>query len=217
MVKRYRLLVFDWEGTLGEDTIGQVIKAIRESAVRLGLGEVDQALAQKSVYLGLIKAIHRLFPNARLHQQEALFSAVNSSLAKSSVAINLIHGAFDVVERAFNAGYLLAVATNKSQQSLNKALQASGLGRYFLVNRCAGHVPAKPCPQMLQELMDVFDVRPEETLMIGDSLSDMEMAQTLSVDALGIDIHQLNTIELLTAGAQMVCVDYSQVADFLQL
>ena len=146
-----------------------------------------------------------------------LLSEVNSSLAKSATGSNLIPGSFDLVERVFNAGYLLAIATNKGQQSLSKALRASGLDRYIAVTRCAGQVPAKPCPQMLQELMDVFSVQPADTLMIGDSVSDIEMAQTLGVDALGIDIHQLNAKELLAAGAQMVCVDYSQVAAFLQL
>jgi phosphoglycolate phosphatase len=183
----------------------------------LGLGAMDLLMARKSVGFGLIPAINRLFPNASLHQQEILFSAVNSALTKSDTRASVINGAFDLVERAFNAGYFLAIATNKGQQSLHRILHTSGLDKYITATRCAGQVPAKPCPQMLQELMDIFDVQSEETLMIGDSVSDIEMAQALGVDSIGVDMYQLSTPELLAAGAQIVCANYSQVAAFLQL
>ena len=217
MSKPYRLVVFDWEGTLGLDTLSQVLKVLNDAAMSLGLGAIDLLMARKYVGFGLIPAIKRLFPGASLHQQEVLFSTVNSSLNTAETHSSIIHGAFQLVEHAFNAGYFLAIATNKGQQSLNRVLRVSGIDKYITVSRCAGQVPAKPCPQMLQELMDIFDVKSEETLMIGDSVFDMEMAHALDVDSIGVDINQLSIPELLTAGAQMVCTDYSQLAAFLQL
>ena len=217
MGKKYRLLVFDWEGTLGMDTLSQVLLVLDDSAIRLGMLAADPVTARESIGFGLIKAIHRLYPQASLHQQEILFSTVSAVLTKDCTGTRLIPGALELIKRVFDAEYLLAIATNKGQQSLQRALHASGIDQYIKVTRCAGQLPAKPCPQMLQELMDVFDVNSDETLMIGDSVSDIEMARALGVDAIGVDMHQLSTPELLSAGAQKVCANYSQVAAFLQL
>ena len=216
MKKSYRLVVFDWEGTLG-DTLGHVLTTLDGEARRLQLGELDMKLARRYVMLGLVKLIKKLFSDLTLYQQEQLLQSVQRVLYTTSVDGYLFPGAMQLVQQIQQAGMDLAIATNRGAQSLKRALQESGLDLFFNVTRSAGQVPAKPCPQMLQEIMDVFGVEASQTLMIGDSLTDVEMSMLAGVDVIGVDFYHQQKAELLAAGAVDVFDDYTQLAHYLGL
>jgi len=216
MKKPYRLVVFDWEGTLG-DTLGHVLSTLDVEARRLHFGDLDVPLARRYVMLGLVNVIKKLFPDLNLYQQEQLLQAVQRVLYTTSSDGYLFPNAKNTVQRIQKAGMDLAIATNRGAQSLKRALQESGLSELFKVTRTAGQVPPKPCPQMLEEIMDVFGVNASETLMIGDSLTDIEMSVLAGVDAIGVDFYHQHSADLLAAGALQVFDDYTQLADYLEL
>src|SRR5207244_5516866 len=74
----------------------------------------------------------------------------------------------------------------KSRRGLDRALEASGLRDYFSASRCADETNPKPHPAMLLELMEEFSKDTTETLMIGDTSHDLEMARSAGVDALAV-------------------------------
>ena len=65
--------------------------------------------------------------------------------------------------------------------------------------------------------MEVFGVSPSETLMIGDSLTDIEMSELAGVDAIGVDFYHQHKTELLANGALQVFDDYMKLAQYLEL
>lgn len=216
MSKTYRLVVFDWEGTLG-DTLGHVLTVLADEARRLNFGEMDECLARQYVILGLARAVKKIFPQLLLHQHEQLIQAVQHALAICSTEVCLMPGALQIIKEMDAVGLKLAIATNKGHQSLQRALHVSGLDVFFSVTRAAGQVPAKPCPQMLEEILSEFDVPASQALMIGDSVNDIEMASLIGVDAIGIDFYHLQADELLAAGALEVFDNYQQVGKYLRL
>lgn len=216
MGKPYRLVVFDWEGTLG-DILGQILNSVSTEAKRLQFGELDEQLARQSVGLGLVLALKKAFPHLNEEQQEQLLLAVHQSLVARTTDVYLIPGAKEFVEQLHHAGIDLGIASNKGQHSLQRVLQTSGLDQLFKVTRSAGQAPAKPSPQMLEEIMDAYGVDAEETLMVGDSVSDIEMAKNIGVDAIGVDFYHQQKAVLCAAGALAVFDDYQQLADYLQL
>jgi phosphoglycolate phosphatase len=94
---------------------------------------------------------------------------------------NLFPGAMELVHDLHEAGHLLAVATGKSRRGLDRALQTTGLAHYFRATRCADEGHTKPDPAMLRWLMDALGVRPDRTLMVGDTTHDMGMARAAGV------------------------------------
>ncbi|MBA2651907.1 MAG: HAD-IA family hydrolase [Tatlockia sp.] len=216
MGKPYRLVVFDWEGTLG-DTLGQILNTVAAEARRLKFGELDEQLARQSVELGLVLAVKKTFPHLNEQQQEQLILAVHHSLASKTAEVYLIPGARGIAQRLNDAGIYLAIATNKGYQSLQKVLHSCELDKLFKVSRSAGQSPAKPCPQMLEEIMDEFGVNAEETLMVGDSVSDIEMAICIGVDAIGVDFYHQQAAALRAAGALEIFDDYHDLAEYLKL
>lgn len=212
----YRLVVFDWEGTLG-DALGPILSAVAVEAKALNMGEVDLEEARDYVGFGLVKAVQKLFPQAPMHQHEKLLTAIQIALVKNAANACLFPGAQALLERLSNAGILLAIATNRSQQSLERALLSAGIGHYFITTRTASQVPQKPCPQMLEEIIDDVSVSSKETLMVGDSLTDIEMARFINVDAVGMDFYHQQSDALLLQGALEVFDDYKKLAAFIGL
>lgn len=216
MNKRYRLVVFDWEGTLS-DTLGQVLNCVANEARRLNYGELDEEVARNSVELGLVNAIKKVFPNLTILQYEHLINAVQQSLMSRHSDVYLIPGAQEIVQRLYYDGIDLAIATNKGQHSLLKALSTTGLDKYFKVTRSAGQTAPKPSPEMLEEILDVFSLSVDDALMIGDSQMDIEMARSIGMDAVGVNFYHQQADLLLNAGAIEVFDDYHLIADYLQL
>lgn len=216
MNRQYRLVVFDWEGTLG-DTLGHILNTVAVEARRLKFGEFDERLARQNVTLGLILAVRKLFPHLLPHQHEQLLQAVHHSLATDPTNVFLIPGAKQIVQQIHEAGIEMAIATNKGHQSLQRALDAVGLREFFTTTRSAGQTEPKPSPQMLEEIMEVCGVSSVHTLMVGDSISDIEMARQINVDAIGVDFYQQQAENLRGAGALDVFDDYKQLARYLQL
>ncbi|WP_131782321.1 HAD family hydrolase [Legionella gresilensis] len=217
MSKQYRLVVFDWEGTLS-DTLGQVLDCIASEAKHLNYGELDQKLARQFAELGLVNAIRKLFPQLSSTEQEHLLKAVQHALINRPYAVYLMPGSKGFIEKLYQKGIYLAIASNKGQTSLNRALQSSGLDLFFKVVRCAGQLPPKPCPQMLEEILLEFDIDVNEAVMIGDSVCDIEMAKTIGMDAIGVNFyHQQHSNLLLGKGALAVFSNYSQLAQYLNI
>lgn len=216
MSKSYRLVVFDWEGTLG-DTLGQILNTVAKEARRLQFGELDEQLARQYVELGLVNAVRKVFPRLSEVEQEQLLMAVHQSLVSRTSQVYLIPGAKEIIGQLHRAGIYLAIASNKGQQSLQRVLHACELDKLIKVTRCAGILPPKPSPDMLDEILDAFGVKADEALMVGDSVIDIDMAKSLGVDAVGVDFyHQQNDV-LRAAGALDVFDNYQRFAEFLHL
>lgn len=212
----YKLIVLDWEGTLG-DPLGHIHDALEKEAEHLGLGDYDAACARRYVSLGLEKAVRKIFPDLTQDMYERLLRGVQQELVSSHAVAYLFDGARELLQKAHAAGFILAIATNKGQQSLERALQALGIESFFSATRSAGQLPAKPCPDMLEEILDLTGCAPEETLMIGDSVSDMEMASAIDVPRIGVDFYYQQADDLKKAGAQDVFCDFKQIEEYLGL
>jgi phosphoglycolate phosphatase len=210
----YKLIVFDWEGTLG-DPLGHVHHALAAEALKLGLGAYDVTAARQYVALGLDKAVRKIFPDLSLYEYERLLLGVQQALVSNHGLVYLFNGAKALIEKLHHAGVLLAIATNKGQQSLERAVQASALTDFFDITRSAGELPAKPAPDMLADILALLDCTPQETLMIGDSVSDIEMANALQVASIAVDFYNQQADDLRHAGALEVFCDFKQLEDYL--
>jgi phosphoglycolate phosphatase len=89
---------------------------------------------------------------------------------------------------------------------LQRAFDESGLEPLFQATRCADESFSKPHPQMLLEIMDLLGVGPAETLMIGDTEYDMQMAANAGARGLGVS-HGVHAAERLMASRALDCLD----------
>ena len=178
---RFSLLVFDWDGTLS-DSLQHIVNSIRYAITKLGLPEKSEEAIKSIIGLGLEEALQRLCPGIDTLQSKNMASYYREHYASSTANnISLFPGAAEIIKLLHENGHDLAVATGKSRRGLDKALQDSGLDEFFHYSRCADETFSKPHPQMLEDIMEIFDARPERMLMIGDSEHDLQMAKNAGV------------------------------------
>lgn len=183
----YRLIVFDWDGTL-MDSIGTIVACTLAAFEGVeGLPAPPAERVRESVGLGLVETMERHFPGVPAER----FGVVVDNYRrlwrgdyKNRVA--LFPGAHDVVSDLATAGLLLGVATAKGRAGLERELDQSGLRPYFSASRTVDEAPSKPAPGMLLGIFDELGVRPEEALMVGDTSFDLEMAQNAGCPAVGV-------------------------------
>jgi phosphoglycolate phosphatase len=76
-------------------------------------------------------------------------------------------------------------------------LVSHGLEALFSTTRCADDAPSKPHPQMLEDIMEELDASREQTLMIGDTAYDMEMARNAGVATVAVSCGMHDSRRLL--------------------
>ncbi len=210
MGRRYDLIVFDWDGTVMDSTA--VISGSIQAACRdLGLAVPDDETARHVIGLGLDQALQYAVPDLAEAMRPELVARYRYHFLSQDEAIPLFDGARETIAELHGAGYRLGVATGKSSNGLNRALQSSGLKGYFHATRTGDRTFSKPDPAMLLELMDELAVTAGRTLMIGDTTHDLQMAQNAGVDvvAMGHGAHppqqlrELNPLALVVDFAEL--------------
>ena len=183
--RRYELLVFDWDGTL-VDSAQHIVDSLLAACADLGIGSPAPERARYIIGLGLKDALEYLLPDLAASEYPRLAERYRHHYLAGDARVVPFHGVQEGIAGLNAAGFLLGVATGKSRRGLDRALQDTGLAPLFHVSRCADEGFPKPHPQMLQALMELLNVAPERTLMIGDTTHDLEMARNAGVPALAV-------------------------------
>lgn len=205
MPKRFELLVFDWDGTL-MDSAGIIVSSIQNASRDLGMPIPSDADARHVIGLGLQEALSMLQPGYEQDDYERLVERYRHYYLGQDMEIPLFDGVAQAIADLHDAGFLLAVATGKSRRGLDRALEHSGLGRYFHTTRCADECFSKPHPCMIEQIMDETGVAAARTVMIGDTSHDLQMAINAGVDSLAAayGAHPRDHLEALSP---LICVD----------
>lgn len=202
-MKRYELIVFDWDGTL-MDSAAMIVDSVQAAARDLGLEPPPAERARHIIGLGLADALRHALPDLPEDHYPELVERYRHHYLSRDHELVLFAGADALVRQLAGHGYRLGVATGKSRRGLDRALAHSGLGDYFHATRCADECHSKPHPQMIEELMEEFAVAPAATLMIGDTTHDLLMAQNAGVDAVAVS-YGAHPRDALEAAAPLYC------------
>lgn len=182
----WRLLVFDWDGTL-MDSAGHIVAAVRAACADTDLPVPEPDAVRHVIGLSLQKAFLAFLPEAGDDDFERFMDAYRRRFWQESLhGQALFPGAREVLAQLRQAGYLLAVATGKGTQGLRRALDDENLRRLFDITRCAEETASKPDPRMLREILDELGLEAAAGLMIGDTSYDMEMAANAGMGRLAV-------------------------------
>ena len=185
--RKYRLIVFDWDGTLA-DSVAQIVSAMEHAIARHGLANPGAGAIRSGIGLGLMELVSRLFPDLEQEIHLRVASAYREHYLTTAADVTPLYpGAGETIKVLHAAGYCLAVATGKSRRGLERSLEQTGLREYFHATHCADETFSKPHPQMLREIMELLDIPPPRTLMIGDSEHDMQMAKNAGVSPVAVN------------------------------
>ena len=183
--RRFRLIVFDWDGTLADST-APIAAALRAACVEIGRPMPSETDARYVIGLGLSDALAHVAPGLSADEQRRLAAHYRRHYLDREPTIPLFDGVAQLLSDLDDAGFLLAVATGKTRVGLDRAIAKNGLGGRFHATRCADEGFPKPHPDMLLALMDRLAADPRDTLMIGDTTHDLDLARNAGAHGLAV-------------------------------
>jgi phosphoglycolate phosphatase len=202
-----RLAIFDCDGTL-VDSQADICAAMDAAFEDAGLIAPDRNATRRIVGLSLPEAMRRLHPAGSADDHAVLAQlyrdAFRTRRAAGQVAEPLYDGIAGLIEELAGAGWLLGVATGKSDRGLAHCLEAHGLTGHFVTLQTADRHPSKPDPSMIEACLAASGAARKETAMIGDTAFDMAMAVNAGVRAIGVDWGYHHPRDLVGAGAEAV-------------
>ncbi len=203
-----RLAVFDCDGTL-VDSQANICIAMEQSFAAHALPAPDRAAIRRIVGLSLTEAMAALLPDAAPEQHRDMaedYRRAFQHLRGNGGLLDepLFDGVAEALDAFEAAGWLLGVATGKSDRGLSLILAHHGLTRRFVTLQTADRHPSKPHPAMLHAALAEAGAGLEASVMIGDTSFDMAMGIAAGVRPIGVAWGYHDAHELRDAGALAV-------------
>lgn len=215
-----RLAIFDCDGTL-VDSQHSIVAAMQGAFDAVALPCPPRADVLSIVGLSLPQAMARLLPEAEpgfhLEIAEHYKQAFHDLRARGELSEPLYEGIAGLLDALDAEGWLLAVATGKSDRGLRLVLEHHGLFGRFVSLQTADRHPSKPHPGMIEAALAQSGVEREYAVMIGDTSFDMMMARAAGVAALGVGWGYHLPDTLFAAGAQSVAMDSAELSRHIGL
>lgn len=181
MNTRYRAILFDLDGTL-VDSLELILASYRHTmAHHLGYTPPDEEWLRT---MGTpLRAQLASFANST-EQLEAMFRTyIDHNEASHAHMIRPFPGMRQAVSAIKAVGYRLAVVTSKIGDHAMRELRTCRLDGYFDDMVSATDVTRpKPDPQPVLLGLERIGAKADETLMVGDSLFDLQAARAAGVD-----------------------------------
>ncbi len=219
MTHPFRLIVFDFDGTL-VDSLQFIVTAASRAFEDQGFPAPEPAAIQRIVGLRLEAAVARLLPDsedmATAERIVAAYRAVFQDMrARNLVDEPLYPGVRETLALLNRPEVCLGIATGKSRRGLVSSLERHDLSGLFVTLQTADDGPGKPHPEILHRAMSEAGAEPEETVMIGDTSYDMEMAVNAGVSALGVAWGYHDAEELRASGAAHIVESFPDLPSSL--
>lgn len=214
-----RLAIFDCDGTL-VDGQANICLAMERCFAGAGMEPPSREASRRVVGLSMIEAMQALLPTGDAATHATLAQSYKDHFtamrAGGLVSEPLYDGIVDVIDALEADGWLLGVATGKSDRGLALCLESHGLQPRFVTLQTADRHPSKPHPSMIEQAMADAGAEPATTVMIGDTSYDMAMARAAGATAIGVAWGYHSTAELEAAGAHYVAAQPADIIAFIR-
>jgi phosphoglycolate phosphatase len=207
-----RLILFDVDGTL-VDSQQMICAAMAEAYGHHGLVCPPWEKLLSIVGLSLDDAFRHLSAGAD-HPVESLTARYKEAFFTLRAAGKHEAPLYPGVQRAIEqlaqrSDVVLGVATGKSRRGVAAMLDKYSFMSAFSTIQTSDTSPSKPHPDMVLQAMAETGIDAVDTVVIGDTAFDMEMARAAGASAIGVSWGYHAVADLHAAGAVTVIDDFA--------
>lgn len=183
---KYKTLILDFDGTLA-DTKESIIQTMKFVAHSFNIKKIDESLIESLIGLPLKTTFEKAFSiDEKLIQEATLIyrEHYNETVINT---ISLFDGVKETLLDFHHKGTNLTVASSKGKAALIKILKKQNI--YDIFSFVGGEEDAKnkkPSPDIVNLIIDKYNYQPNECLVVGDTIFDIEMGQRAHVDTCGV-------------------------------
>ena len=182
-----RCVMFDLDGTL-VDSAPDIAISLNKVLQQLSLPTRDLAQVREWIGNGASRLIKRALTGkvdeepseAAFKKAHALFFDIYEK--NINVESALYPGAMEGLNLLKESGFLLACVTNKPRRFTPPLLEALNIDQHFDYVMCGDDLSVKkPDPQVLYSVLNQFELKPMQAVMVGDSASDINAARAANI------------------------------------
>lgn len=200
-----KLVLFDCDGTL-VDSAGTIHECMTRTFSAAGLPAPGRGQTRQIIGLSLHLAMERLLGPHADADIPALVSQYKDNFLSMRGEPEFQESLFDgiagmLAELRMRSDLVLGMVTGKSRRGVRSVVATHGFDGMFMTVRTADDCPSKPHPAMVLECCCETGIEPAETVVIGDTVYDIEMAGRAGAKAIGVSWGYHDAGALLSAGA----------------
>lgn len=211
-------VIFDLDGTL-IDTPRAIVEMMRDTMTSMGLPPTDTAKIMSMIGLPLEDGVASFLDKPVNHpdvaefvrRYKARFHEWLVPQAKTLLFPNVRSGLQDLR----TSGRKLGVATSKHRASAEAILRSAGIWDLFqsVVGADCVSKP-KPDPEMALMVADKLKCAPQNCLMVGDTLHDLNMGRAAQMRTCGVTYGVESAPVLAKADVDFVANNFMEMVDF---
>ena len=175
-MSKTKIIILDFDGTLG-NTTNVIIRTMHATIKDMGLPERTDAECATMIGPRLIEIPPLLFPDLDVDcELYAETYRKNFKIFNTDGAVEVYPNVLETLKELKDLGYILTVASSRSKSTLLAYVKALGLDETVSYVIGAEDVKAgKPDPEAAIKILENFGMKPEEAIVVGDTVYDVQM------------------------------------------
>lgn len=213
-----KLVIFDLDGTLVNslyDLADAVNLALKDNGYPTH--ELDEY--RYFVGNGAKKLVERaLPPETSAQETERIYQIFSVNYREHCLdKTKPYDGMPELVKALHDIGYMCAVASNKPDEFSKQIVgQLFDEGCFDLIRGKLDGVKSKPAPDIVLDIMKALNADTTQTIMIGDSNTDILTAHNSGIKCIGCEWGFRGRDELITSGADFIVKTPDDISDILR-
>ena len=185
MKTRFELIIFDWDGTLS-DSVGLITDLMIQSFLLHNISPPSRMEVADILGIKLNEAFKILLKEKDQNASELIFNSYIELYNQSSNKVKLFDGVELGIKELHRYGYKIAIATGGGRNYLDSCLAQTSIKDFINVTKTSDDCFSKPHPQMCNEILNELIIEPEKSIVIGDSIHDLQMAKNAGISSLAV-------------------------------
>ena len=215
MKTRFELIIFDWDGTLS-DSVGLITDLMIQSFLLHNVSPPSRMEVADILGIKLSEAFKILLKEKDQNVSELIFNSYIDLYNQSSNKVKLFDGVELGIKELQRYGYKIAIATGGGRNYLDSCLAQTSIKDFINVTKTSDDCFSKPHPQMCNEILNELIIEPEKSIVIGDSIHDLQMAKNAGISSLAVTYGAHKQDSLLIYDALDCMDDANMVFDWIR-
>lgn len=214
-----KLLIFDVDGTVW-DSERDVFLAFNHTLKTLAGFEITKEEFQKLAGMHLGKMFEKVLPEDKkelANEYEKAYKQYYIDEGHYTDATVLFENVKETIDQFKNKGFYMAVASSKPKRILDKMVAHFELeGFNYVLGTEESNFKHKPDPEIINYIMNQLNVSKEDSVIIGDSKSDILAGKNADIDTIAVTYGYDKPENLINLNPTYVIDNFDELLDIIE-